>query len=165
MNIRFSNPRNLTISMMALGVLALLAIPVLASTPAETIKMRQDTMDELGDHMKAIKGFAMEGRGSAEDIARRAGEIKEIAAKIPSFFPEGTGMDEIEKPETGAKPEIWLDWENFKKAAATLKEKAETLQTVASGNGDRAAVAGAFQDMGKNGCGNCHESFRQKLKK
>lgn len=163
MNIAFSLPKKL-VALTAVAAAGAVVLPVLASTPAATIKERQETMKGLGDHMKAIKAFAMEGQGSAEDVARRAAEVQSVAQKIPSLFPEGTGMDEVKDPETGAKPEIWLDWENFEKAAATLEEKAEMLQAAAS-NSDRAAIAGAFQDMGKNGCGNCHETFRQKLKK
>jgi cytochrome c556 len=142
-----------------------LALPVLAAgTPAEIIKQRQETMKGLGSHMKAIKGYAIDGTGSAEDVARRASEMQQIAMKIPSLFPEGTGMDEIKDPETGAKPEIWLDWENFEKSAAGLDEQAKKLQAAAS-SGDQTAIRQAFQSVGKNGCGHCHESFRQKLQK
>lgn len=163
MNMLFSLPRNF----LALGAVALagaIALPVLASPPAEIIKQRQETMKELGGHMKAIKAFAMEGQGSAEDVARRAAEVEQIAAKIPSLFPEGTGMDEVKEPETGAKPEIWLDWENFEKAAVSLETEAGNLQKVAS-NSDESTIRQAFQSLGKNGCGNCHETFRQKLEK
>ena len=113
-----------------------LALPVLAATPAETVKLRQETMKQLGGHMKAIKGFAVEGQGSAEDVAMRAGEIGKIAARIPTLFPEGTGMDEVLDPKNGAKPEIWLDWDNFLKARASLEAQSKAL-AAAAGSGDR----------------------------
>ena len=121
MNIRFAFSRKVLAASLAVAAVGALALPALSATPAETVKLRQETMKQLGGHMKAIKGFAMEGQGSAEDVAKRAGEIGEIAERIPSLFPEGTGMDEVLDPKNGAKPEIWLDWDNFlKSAAATL---------------------------------------------
>ena len=141
-----------------------MALPVLAATPAETVKLRQETMKQLGGHMKAIKGFAMEGQGSAEDVAMRAGEISKIAVSIPTLFPEGTGMDEVLDPKNGAKPEIWLDWDNFLKARASLEAQSKALAATAE-SGDRTAITAAFKSLGKNGCGNCHKPYRIKLEK
>ncbi len=164
MNIRFSFSQKILATASAAAVAGMLTLPVLAATPAETVKLRQETMKQLGGHMKAIKGFAMEGQGSAEDVAVRAGEINKIAAKIPTLLPEGTGMDEVKDPKNGAKPEIWLDWEKFLKAANSLEAESKTLAAVAGG-GDKAAIAAAFQSVGKNGCGSCHKPFRIKLEK
>lgn len=145
--------------------LALSSMPVSADGAHDIVKKRQETMKQLGGHTKAIKAFVVEGKGSAADIGRRADEIMAIAKKIPTLFPEGTGLDEVRDPETGAKPEIWLDWDGFAKAAGTLGGKADALKTVAMANGDREAVGKAFGDMGKNGCGGCHKTFRKKLEK
>lgn len=167
MNIRFSFSRKiLAVASIAsvVAVAGMLALPVLAATPAETVKLRQETMKQLGGHMKAIKNFAMQGDGSAEDVAMRAGEIGKIAARIPSLFPEGTGMDEVKDPKNGAKPEIWLDWDNFLKGATSLEAQSKALAAAADG-GDQAAIRAAFQSLGKNGCGNCHKPYRIKLEK
>lgn len=164
MNIRFSSSRKFLTPALAIAVAGALAIPVLAATPAETVKLRQETMKQLGGHMKAIKTFATEGQGSAEDVAKRAGEIGEIAARIPTLFPEGTGMDEVKDPKSGAKPEIWLEWDKFTAAAKGLEAESKALATAAEG-GDRAAITAAFQSMGKNGCGSCHKPYRVKLDK
>lgn len=136
--------------------------PSRADTPAETVMKREEVMKQLGGHMKAIKAFVTEGAGSAEDVARRAGEIGAVAAKIPSLFPEGTEMNGAADSKYQARPEIWLDWEKFEKSAATLGSESKALAAAANG-GDKAAVTAAFQSLGKNGCSNCHESFRQKL--
>lgn len=164
MNIRFAFSRNFVLPAVAIIAVGALAIPVLANTPAEIIKLRQDTMKKMAGHMKAIKAFAIDGQGSADDVAKRAAEISEIAGKIPSLFPEGTGMDEIKDPKTGAKPEIWLDWEKFQKDANGLQAEGQALEQVAQ-DGDRAAITAAFQSVGENGCGTCHKAFRQKIKK
>ncbi|MCK5620854.1 MAG: cytochrome c [Alphaproteobacteria bacterium] len=164
MNIRFAFSRKILVASLAVAAVGALALPALSATPAETVKLRQETMKQLGGHMKAIKSFAMEGQGSAEDVAKRAGEIGEIAARIPSLFPEGTGMDEVLDPKNGAKPEIWLDWDNFLKARASLEAQSRAL-AAAAGGGDQAAIRAAFQNLGKNGCGNCHKPYRIKLEK
>ncbi|MDH5556458.1 MAG: cytochrome c [Alphaproteobacteria bacterium] len=164
MNIRYPVSRNflaLTIIAMAAG---LMALPVLAATPSETVQLRQETMKKLGKHMNAIKDFAMNGQGSAADVANRAGEIGKIAAGIPAMFPEGTGMDEVKDPKNGAKPEIWLDWDNFLKAAAKLEVESKALEAAGNG-GDQEVIKAAFQNLGKNGCGNCHKPYRIKLEK
>lgn len=138
--------------------------PAVADTPAETVKKRQETMKQLGGHMKAIKTFIEGGEGSAADVAERAAAINAVAGRIPSLFPEGTGMDEVKDPKTGAKPEIWLDWEKFNAAAKGLEERSAALKTAAA-DGDRGAIGAAFGEMGKNGCGACHKPFRVKLEK
>jgi cytochrome c556 len=164
MKIRFASTWKFVAPALAVVAAGALVVPVLAATPAETVKLRQETMKQLGGHMKAIKAFAMAGDGSAEDVAKRAGEIGEIAAKIPSLFPEDTGMDEVKDPKNGAKPEIWLDWDNFQKAANNLGTESKALAMAAEG-GDRMAITAAFQSMGKNACGSCHKLYRVKLDK
>ena len=147
------------------AVLGFGTVSAFAGSAADTIKKRQETMKQLGGHAKAIKAFLETGQGSAADVGRRAGEINAIAKKIPTLFPEGTGLDEISDPKTGAKPEIWLDRDGFAKAAKNLAGKANALKTASLQNGQREAIAQAFGDMGKNGCGGCHKTFRLKLKK
>lgn len=164
MKIRFASTQKFLAPALAVAAAGALVLPVLAATPAETVKLRQDTMKQLGGHMKAIKAFATRGDGSAEDVAKRAGEIGEIAAKIPTLFPEGTGMDEVKDPKNGAKPEIWLDWDNFQKAASALGNESKALAMAAEG-GDRAVITAAFQSMGQNACGSCHKLYRVKLDK
>lgn len=164
MNIRFSFSQKRLMAGLAAAVVGAIALPVLAGTPAETVKLRQETMKQLGGHMKAIKGFAAEGQGSAEDVAVRAGEINKISAKILSLFPEGTSMNDVMDPKNGAKPEIWMEWANFEKAVTKLGVESKALEATAAG-GDRAAITAAFKNLGKNGCGNCHKPYRIKLEK
>lgn len=164
MNIRFAVSRKCLAPAVAVAVAGAMIAPVLAATPAETVKLRQDTMKQLGDHMKAIKAFATMGEGSAEDVSKRAGEIGEIAAKIPTLFPEGTGMDDVKDPKSGAKPEIWLEWDKFTVAANSLGAESKALVAAAEG-GDKMAILAAFQAVGQNGCGNCHKPYRMKIDK
>jgi len=147
----------------AMTVLAVAALPSLLSAqdPAAIVKERQETMKQLGGHMKAINEFVESGAGNAEDVASRAASIREIAGKIPTLFPQGTSLnDGVGK--TGAKPEIWSDWTGFQAAATKMGEEAGKLAEIAAA-GDHDAIGAQFGSLGKNGCGGCHQTFRQKL--
>ncbi|MFQ5954637.1 MAG: c-type cytochrome [Kiloniellales bacterium] len=134
----------------------------LAGADASVVTVRQGVMTGQVDHAKAIIAFIKEDLGTSADVAKRAGGIAATTRLIPGLFPKGTGMDEIKDPRTGAKPEIWLDWAGFEKAAKALETEAEKLMQVALG-GDKDAIAAQFGVMGKQGCGGCHKPFREKL--
>ena len=131
----------------------------------DPIKVRRAAMKQLGAHMKGVGGFLKGGRraGTAETVALRGQSIAAIAGKIPALFPKGTSLADG-KGETGAKPVIWEQWPAFQKAAANLTAEANKLTAAAEG-GDKAAIKAAMASLGKNGCGGCHRTFRQKLKK
>jgi len=132
-----------------------------ADSPKDIVLKREEAMKQMGGHMKAIKAFT-EGTGSAADVAKRATEISEISKKIPSLFPAGTDMNGAEDSKVKASAKIWQDWAGFEKAAAMLGVKSKALAAAADG-GDKMAIAAAFDDMGKNGCGGCHKAFREKI--
>lgn len=128
---------------------------------AAVVEMRQKAMKGLGEHVKAIKAFVENGDGEAADVARRATEIAATATKIPDLFPEGTGMED-NAGKTGAKPAIWSEHEAFIVAANQLQERAQALAAAAAA-GDADMIAQRFAEMGKEGCGSCHDKFRKKL--
>ena len=131
----------------------------------DPIKVRRAAMKQLGAHMKGVGGFLKGGRraGTAETVALRGQSMAAIAARIPALFPKGTSLADG-KGETGAKPVIWEQWSGFQKAAAALATEANKLSAAAE-SGDKAAIKVAMGSLGKNGCGGCHRTFRQKLKK
>jgi cytochrome c556 len=147
-----------------IAALSLATGAALAADAAQVIKDRQDLMKKQGGYMKTIAGYVKEGKGTPEDVAMAAEGLAGTAPKITALFPEGTGMDAVMDPKTGAKPDIWSDWGKFEKAAMNLEMEAKNLHDVAMG-GDKGAIAAAFGELGKNGCGGCHKPFRQKLEK
>jgi cytochrome c556 len=52
-----------------------------------------------------------------------------------------------------------MNWDGFTAKAENLEEKSAALVAAFEG-GDAAAIQAAFGDMGKNGCGGCHDDFR-----
>ena len=65
-----------------------------------------------------------------------------------------------EQGKTRAKPEIWLDMEDFSEKLANFRQEAAVLSEVAMA-GDRAAIG---EQLGKTGgtCKACHDDYKSK---
>jgi cytochrome c556 len=129
------------------------------SDDAATLDTRIATMKAQGKDLGAIKAFT-EDKGDLAAAQAAGADLVTQVAKIPDLFPKNTGMTAF-PGKSYAKDAIWTDWDKFLAAAKTAKEKAEALNVALKG-GDKAAITAAFGDMGKNGCGTCHEPFREK---
>src|SRR5689334_1826505 len=126
------------------------------------LKNRQATMKEQGKDIGAVKAY-LEGKGDLAQAKSGAANLTQTTKKIPELFPPGTGGPN----PTGdyvAKPEIWTDWNKFLDAQKAAAGKADAL-LVAVNSGDKTAIETAFNDLGKNGCGACHTTFREKIEK
>ncbi len=155
-----------SLKLLALG--AALAIVAAGSTGAlavdkdQVIKDRQALMKEQGADMGAVKGF-LDGKNDQAKAVSAATDLTETMKKIPDVFPPDTGGPSPDG-KYATKPEIWTDAKGFEAAVSTAAEKANALLAAAKG-GDQAAIQTAFGDLGKNGCGGCHEKFREEIKK
>jgi cytochrome c556 len=132
---------------------------VLAADDAAAVDHRQAVMKQQGKDMTAIKAYIDDKADLASAQAAGADLVKTMA-EIPDLFPKGTGMEQF-PGKSYAKPVVWTDWVKFLAGAKTAQDKAATLNTALKG-GDKAQITAAFGDMGKNGCGACHEPFREK---
>jgi cytochrome c556 len=150
-----------------LGVVAAVVFPgvtgiALAQDKETVLKDRQATMKEQGKDMQNVKAF-LDGKGDLAQAKESAVNLTHTTTKIPALFPPGTGGPN----PTGdyvAKPVIWNDWDKFIDAQKTAAAKADAL-VVAANSGDKTAIEAAYSDLGKNGCGNCHTTFREKIEK
>jgi cytochrome c556 len=150
-----------------LGVMAAVVFPgvtgiALAQDKETVFKDRQATMKEQGKDMQNVKAF-LDGKGDLAQAKESAVNLTHTTTKIPALFPPGTGGPN----PTGdyvAKPVIWNDWDKFIDAQKTAAAKADAL-VVAANSGDKTAIEAAYSDLGKNGCGNCHTTFREKIEK
>lgn len=155
-----------SLKLMMLG--AALAIAAAGSTGAlavdkdQVIKDRQALMKGQGGDMGAVKGF-LDGKNDQATATAKASDLVDAIKKIPSVFPPDTGGPNPDNKYT-TKPEIWSDAKGFAAAADTASDKASALLAAVKG-GDKTAIQAAFSDMGKNGCGGCHEKFREEIKK
>ena len=155
-----------SLELMAFG--AVLAVAAAGSTGAlavdkdQVIKDRQALMKEQGADMGAVKGFLDDKNDQAKALSG-ATDLTETMKKLPGVFPPDTGGPNPDGKYT-TKPEIWTDAKGFEAARSTAAEKASALVAAVKG-GDKAAIQTAFGDLGKNGCGGCHEKFREEIKK
>jgi cytochrome c556 len=142
---------------------AVLAVAAIGSTGAlavdkdQVIKDRQALMKEQGGDMGAVKGFL----DDKNDLATATAKATDLVDAI--VFPPGTDGPNPDGKYT-TKPEIWSDAKGFSAAVDTATDKATALLAAVKG-GDKTAIQTAFSDMGKNGCGGCHEKFREEIKK
>jgi cytochrome c556 len=135
-------------------------VAVVAQDKEAQIKTRRDTMKRQGDDFKAIADFA-KGEGDQAKAAAGIADLESIAPKIPDLFPPGTGLDAF-PGKTGAKPDIWKEWDKFKAIPAVLLTEEQKLADAIKG-GDKAALGAQIASTGKNGCGACHTPYREKL--
>jgi cytochrome c556 len=156
----------LSLRLLTLGaVLTLGSVPTtvaLAVDQDQVIKDRQALMKEQGGDMGSIKAY-LDDKADLAKAAAAATDLVQTMQKIPDVFPEGTGGPNPEGKYT-TKPEIWSDSKAFLAARDTGAEKATALAAAVK-TGDKANIQMAFSDLGKNGCGACHEKFREEIKK
>ena len=126
-----------------------------ADEPPEIVKERQQLMKQNGASMKIIAGFVKGGAGTLDDVAAAAGQIAENAMKIPDLFPPDS------EAMSAAKPVIWEKWDEFLGDADTLEREALEMRELALA-GDADGVAAQLEVLGAEGCGGCHETFKQK---
>jgi cytochrome c556 len=150
----------------AFGTVLIIAVAgagamALAQDKDAILKDRQATMKQQGKDAGTVKGYLT---GKADQVAAVAAatDLTKTTRKIPDLFPPGSGGPSPDG-DFQPKPTVWTDWDKFLDAQKAAAAKADALLTAIKA-GDKAAIQTAFADLGKNGCGNCHTTFREKLK-
>lgn len=122
----------------------------------DPIAARKALMKENGEQAKV--GAAM-AKGQAPFDLNAARKIfaafEDAATKEPALFPEDskTGGD------TAARPEIWENMDDFKARFAKLGADAKDAAAKVT---DLDSFKAAFNNIGRNDCGGCHEKYRVK---
>jgi cytochrome c556 len=144
-------------------VTAMGAAAFAADEPANIVKYRKAFMGANGAHITMIAAV-VKGEVSFGDVATNAQALAEqgklLTANLEQLFPEGTAKGETGE-KSAALPPIWEKWGEFEQAAQKFEEESAKFAEVAAG-GDQTAIAQQLGSLGKNGCGNCHETFREK---
>jgi cytochrome c556 len=134
-----------------------------ADEPANIVKYRKAFMGANGAHITMIAAV-VKGEVSFGDVATNAQALAEqgklLTANLEQLFPEGTAKGETGE-KSAALPAIWEKWGEFEQAAQKFEEESAKFAEVAAG-GDQTAIAQQLAALGKQGCGNCHETFREK---
>jgi cytochrome c556 len=134
------------------------APPASAQEPKATgvVAVRQSAMDSLGGHSGAIQKILTEYPELINLVPVHARAIAEVAPTIPAMFPQGSTQE-----PTRALPAIWEKQADFENQAKQLASLADAVVKAAEG-GDRQAILQAFTAMGRDGCGGCHNTYREK---
>ena len=124
--------------------------------PEDAIKYRQGVYRVIGWNFGPMAAMVKGDRPYDAAAFARNAEIVAYMSKLPleGFIPGS------ESGETKAKPEIWLDMDDFKTKLEKMQGEAAKLADVAKG-GDFAAIKAQFGETGK-ACKACHDKFRNK---
>jgi cytochrome c556 len=140
------------------------AVALAADEPENVVKYRKHFMDANGAHIamiaSVIKGEVSFTDGVAANAQALAEQGKLLSANLKHLFPEGTAKDETPE-KSAALPVIWEKWGDFEQAAQKFQEETSKLAEVAQGS-DMTAIAQQLGALGKEGCGACHQTFREK---
>jgi cytochrome c556 len=139
-----------------------IAAGVSAQDKAAVVKERQDTMKRQGGDLKYIADFAKGVSGDQATAEQKAEDLHSLSGKLLSLFPPGTSDADLPDAKTYAKPNIWTDQDNFKAIIAKLPALEQGL-TDAVKKGEKPMILAAIGNLGKNGCGACHSTYRAKM--
>lgn len=142
-----------TLCVLALG--ATLAGAALAHSNVRNaaVKLRMDSMEDIGAAMKTLGDMARGKRGFDADAANGAlGIVARESARMPDLFraPETD-------PTSEALPAIWQDFARFEARAQDMQTTAAALQGTIRDTGD---LSPALQRLG-GACKACHTDFRE----
>ena len=157
--------RGIWSALAAAGLLAstLGASAFAADEPVNIVKYRKAFMDANGAHITMIAAV-IKGEVSFGDVATNAQVLAEqgklLTANLKQLFPKGTAKGETAE-KSAALPAIWEKWSDFEQAAQKFEQESAKFAEVAQG-GDMAAIAQQLGVLGKQGCGGCHQTFREK---
>jgi len=145
---------------LSLAGAAVLSTAAFSQDSEAVLKNRQATMKRMGADLDAIKAY-LDGKADEAKALTGATDLDATIRTVVELFPAGTGMEQF-PGKSGAKPGIWTEKEKFDAAHRLAVEKADAL-LAATKSGDKPAIAAAFADLGKGGCGGCHTPFREKI--
>jgi cytochrome c556 len=151
-------------AMLALATGLGAAVALAADEPANVVKYRKHFMDANGAHISMIASVVKGEVSLSDEIPAYAKALAEqgklLTANLKQLFPEGTAKGETSE-KSAALPAIWEKWSDFEQAAQKFQEESAKFAEVAEG-GDMAAIAQQLGALGKQGCGGCHQDFREK---
>lgn len=156
------NSLRLAVAGLALAGVVGLAAGVLAQDKAAAVKERQDTMKQQAGDLKYIADFAKGVSGDQATAVQKAEDLHSLSAKLPTLFPAGTSNADLPDIKTYAKPNIWTDQDNFKAIIAKLPGLEQGLVDAVKA-GEKPKILAAIGNLGKNGCGACHSTYRAKM--
>ncbi len=113
-----------------------------------------------GKYFGPLAGMAQGKIPYNGDVVARNAAYLDVLNKMPwDGFAESTR--DLKDVKTAALPAIWSEPAKFKEAQEKFQSAVGAL-VAATKTGNEASVKSAIAEVGKGGCGNCHQNFRQK---
>jgi cytochrome c556 len=114
---------------------------------------RSATMKRLGDAMKHMNGVVKGEAQYGPDTVKAAETVQSISKDLAGLFPAGSAVG-----ESRAKPNIWTDWDNFKKKADAMRDPADKL--IPAVKAGQTGMGPAVSAVGGT-CKGCHDDYQK----
>jgi len=153
--------KRLMLAGFALALGAGYALPVFSQVKPEIlVKQRQAAMTLQGKYYGPLAGMAQGKIPYNADVVARNAAYLDVLDKMPwDGFAEST--KDVKDVKTAALPAIWNEPAKFKEAQEKFQSVVGAL-VAATKTGNEAGIKAAIAEVGKGGCVNCHQNFRQK---
>lgn len=139
-------------ALVAALVLGTAGTAVFAAAMDPDVRARQEVMGMIGASMKKIGDMA-QGKEAFDAPAAQAAfaTIADNAAKVPTVFETEANND----PESEARDDVWMNWEDFVTKATALRTAAEAGTGV-----DSPEALGAAMGPLAGACKDCHSNYK-----
>jgi cytochrome c556 len=139
------------------------ALILLAAAPsnarlAQVMHERHEGMERIGNNFKVLHRELDSSSPFAPTVKNSAAQIAVLAKQSSQWFPAGTGPA---AGKTGAKPEIWQNWQDFS-AKLSAFQKSALVFNAAAASGDMNAAKARYADLGGT-CKACHDKYRTEM--
>jgi len=139
--------------------MAALATGVMAQDKAAAVKARQDFMKAQAADTKAIGDYG-KGMGTKADAEKAIADLQARNSAILKQLVPGTSMADM-PGVSYAKPAAFTDTAKLTEIVANLRTiEDKAADTIKTGTPEQAGAA--VGDIGKNGCGACHTTYRER---
>lgn len=143
----------LAVAAIALGVSVALA-------QNGTVKERKQLMKDNANQAKIGAAMAKGEQPFDLEKARKIfATFADAAAKGPALFPPNSTDEPTAEDPFSASPKIWENMDDFK---AKFSKFGTDAKDAAAKVTDLNSFKAAFGNIGKNGCGGCHQDYRLK---
>lgn len=148
--------KRLPIALLLAAFSAMFAESAFAQKPEDAIKYRRGVYAVMGWNFAPMAAMVKGERPYNANAFARHAEIVAYMSKLPleGFIPGS------ENGETKAKPEIWLEMDDFKAKLEKMQGEAAKLAELSKG-GDFNAMKAQLGETGK-ACKACHDKYRNK---
>ena len=143
-------------AVIVLGTVAYGAESAMAGDMEQAQEYRQGVMNVFRWNIKAMSGM-MKGK-RPYDAKAFAGYANDLAKATTLDLMPGFPEDSDSGDDTDARPDIWLDFDDFKQKFEDLRSASRNLSEVAAG-GDKTAMGEALDRAGK-ACKACHDKYK-----